>query len=144
MDSLTSNQKGEIAKLKVELRAAQKGWTVSRTIEGARYDLILDDGTSLYRAQVKWAEGKASHSQGSVSLKLTKNAGDDRNKVYRRTKTRVYTTNEVDVILAYIPQVEKVCWLGSQFFDGKTSIVLRFSPAKKQYPGLHLVDDLVW
>lgn len=142
---MNTNQKGEIAELKVQLRATEKGWVTSRTVEGARYDLILDDGKKLYRAQVKYAGGKTNHSEGSAVVSLRRAAGDDRNLKCRRRKMRVYTSDEVDVVLAYLPQVDKVCWLDPELFNGKPAVSLRYQPPKNgQKKGLHFVEDHAW
>jgi len=144
---LTSNSKGEIAELKVQLRAAEKGWVASRTVEGARYDLVLDDGKKLYRAQVKYAGAKGSHSEGSATVYLTRSEGDDRNKngKYRRRKTRRYNSKEVDAILVYLPQIDKVCWLGPELFSEKPALALRYeSPKNGQKKGIHLAEEYIW
>lgn len=87
---MDTNKKGEIAKLKVELMAAELGWISSRTVEGSRYDLVLDNGKKLYRTQVKYADGKSSHSDGSILVGFRKAIGDDRNKntKYQRVKKK--------------------------------------------------------
>jgi hypothetical protein len=52
-------RKAEIAMVKVGLRALQVGAFVSKPIfEGARYDYIIERDGKLYRAQVKYADGK--------------------------------------------------------------------------------------
>jgi PD-(D/E)XK endonuclease len=52
-------KKAEIAMVKVGLRALQVGAFVSKPIfEGARYDYIIERDGKLYRAQVKYADGK--------------------------------------------------------------------------------------
>ena len=142
---MNNTQKGEIAKLRTEIRAAEKGWLSSRTVEGARYDLVLDDGEKLYRAQVKWAGSEMSHSEGSVSVELRRYCGDGRNLKYTRSKSRVYGASEVDVVIAYIPQIDELCWFGPSMFDGKSTITVRFQPSKNgQKKGIVLAQDYVW
>ena len=58
----SAHQKGEIAQLKVQLRAAEKGVTLSKPLIDSRYDFIRDDGRKQERAQVKYASGKSPHS----------------------------------------------------------------------------------
>lgn len=93
---MDTNKKGEIAKLKVELMAAELGWISSRTVEGSRYDLVLDNGKKLYRTQVKYADGKSSHSDGSILVGFRKAIGDDRNKKYKipESKKKEHTINQ--------------------------------------------------
>ena len=144
---MNSNQKGEIAQLKVQIRAAEKGWIASRTIEGARYDLVLDDGDKLYRVQVKYSGGGTSHCNGSAAVHVTRAEGDDRNKnsKYCRTKTRTYSKNEVDAVIVYIPQIDELCWLGPEMFDDKPVVCLRYeAPKNGQKKGIHLAENYVW
>jgi hypothetical protein len=87
----STHQKGEIAQLKVQLRAAEKGIVLSKPVVDSRYDFILDDGRRLERVQVKYASGKAPHSQGSVKINLKSWEG--------RKLRRRYCANEVDSLL---------------------------------------------
>src|SRR6266542_576392 len=60
-------RKAEIAMMKVGIRALQLGAFVSKPIfEGARYDYIIERDGKLYRAQVKYADGKPGHTTGVV------------------------------------------------------------------------------
>ena len=147
MKELSTQAKGEIAKLKAELRAAEKGWIVSRTVEGSRYDLVLDDGKKLYRVQVKYSNGKSSNSEGVVCVGLRKFTGDDlrRSAEYRRLPIRMYTKDEIDVLVVYIPLLDKLCWFGADIFETKANIMIRYDPPKNgQKKGLTLVHDYVW
>lgn len=140
---ITTNQKGQIAQLKVEARAVEKGWVVSRTSEGARYDLVLDNGSKLYRAQVKWGESKHHNAEGSVQVNLRRFVGNDRDG--KRTKTKTYSKDEIDVLLVYVPQVDKVCWFGAEHFDGKPMLIVRYLPTKNgQKYKTRMVGDYVW
>ena len=115
---MTTNSKGLLAQLKVELRATELGATVSRPVgEFSRYDLIVDWMGKLYRAQVKYADGVVSQCSGSVAVSL-------------RKKEKCYTSSEVDVLLVYIPQLDKVCWFGSEVFHDKQNLYVRISDSK--------------
>ena len=58
---MNSANKSEIAVLKLELRANQKGYFVSLPKnQSSRYDLIIDDGKKLYRTQVKYLNRSTS------------------------------------------------------------------------------------
>ena len=145
MENLTSSQKGEIARLKVVQRAIEKGCIPSRTIESARYDLILDDGTIRYRAQVKYADGKMGHSTGAVVANLRRQKGDDRNLKYCRSSSRTYTTEEIDAVLIYVPKVDSVCWFGPEHFLNKPSIAVRYEFPKNGYKkNVKMVKDFIW
>ena len=137
---LDTNAKGRIALAKVLARAAVKGWAVSVTEEGQRYDLVLDDGRRLYRAQVKWAGARARPGVAFVSLQSWAGNGRDR----PRGKQRRYAAGEIDVVLAYVPMIDRVCW-----FDGdhllKSGLQVRYAPAANgQQAGLLPADDFAW
>lgn len=103
-------RKGQVAMLKVQLRANELGATVSLpTVEG-RYDLIVDLQGRLYRAQVKYAGAVTKNgARGSVHLSLRKDTrGNKRTKLYRK--------EEVDVLLVYLPKIDEVLWIDPEFF----------------------------
>ena len=135
--------KAEVAKLKVELRAAEKGWITSRTAEGARYDIVLDNRTRLYRVQVKYVSCASANATGAVQVGLRRWAGDGRDKP--RGRTRVYTADEVDALVVYVPQVDKLCWFNPDMFAGRVAFNLRYEqPKNGQKTGLWFVQDFIW
>ena len=124
----------------VARRAIEKGWTPSFTVEGERYDMILDDGSRLYRVQVKYADGKA-RQDGSVTVKLSSTGWDGHTK----SKRISYTSEEVDAFLVYVPKTEDICWLGPELFANRASTTLRYEPPKNnQTKNILLVKDLKW
>jgi hypothetical protein len=134
---MNTQQKGQFAQLKVEQVAAEKGYVVSKPTIDTRYDLIIDDGESLHKVQVKYAGSKTTN--GSINVGLRRWAGD------KRHVTRNYTTAEVDGILVYIPQIDRVCWLPPELFDNKPAIVLRLEPTKSgQKKGINFAKDYFW
>jgi len=135
---MTSQQKGEVAQLKVQVRAVEKGFIVARPTVDCRYDLIIDTGKKLLRAQVKYADGKSSHAAGAVLLGLRRWAGND------SSRWRVYTGMEVDLLLVYVAKVNKVVALSPSDFSGRSSLCLRYTPPKIKQPSVRLVDDFVW
>jgi hypothetical protein len=134
---LSTDRRGEIAKFKVELRAAEKGWVSSRTVDGARYDLVLDDGTRLYRAQVKYGGGKRINAQGAAVLQMAKRENGS-------AKCNPYTEEDIDVIVAYLPIVDRVVWIPPELFLGKTAIQIRVTPPVNGVTGIHRLDELLW
>ena len=133
----STHQKGEIAQLKVQLRAAEKGVTLSKPLIDSRYDFILDDGQKLERVQVKYASGKAQNSQGSIKVNLKSWEG--------RKLRRRYCANEVDALLVYIPQIDKVLRFEAGFFCARESFIVRIQPAKNgQTKGTLSATDFVW
>lgn len=129
-----------LAELKVRQRAMELGVTVSvPTDSSARYDAIIDDGQRLYRAQIKYCDRQPSAAQGAVALELT--------SYHRSGKLSYagYSANEVDVILAYIPRIDKILWLGPQIFEGRREIQIRLEPTKNgQRKGCLLARDFIW
>ena len=136
---MRSDQKGEYAKQKVILRAVDKGYTVSVPTMETRYDLVVDDG-KLNKVQVKYADGKAAHTQGSVVVNLVtwNNRGVKR-------KSRTYTKDEVDYILVYVPKIDKVLRLGPELFEGRMALNIRLEPPKNnQTNGVNLASGMEW
>jgi hypothetical protein len=132
MGTLTTDAKGEIACLKVRIEAIKRGVLVIQPPPYARYDLVLDYQAKLYRAQLKYADAKSQNSQGAVRLDL-------------RKRKKCYTKDEIDVLLAYVPQIDKICWFPPEIFHNKVALQLRLSPAKNgQKKGCLMVNDFIW
>lgn len=133
----STHQKGEIAQLKVQLRAAEKGIVLSKPVIDSRYDFILDDGQRLERVQVKYASGRAPHSQGSVKINLK---SWDGRKLRRR-----YCADEVDALLVYIPQMDEVLRFEADLFCQRASFTIRLEPAKNgQTKSILNARDFIW
>src|SRR5204863_7028373 len=113
----STHQKGEIAQLQVQLRAAEKGIVLSKPLIDSRYDFILDDGVKLERVQVKYASGKAQNCQGSIRINLKSWEG--------RKMRRRYSVNEVDALLVYIPQIDKILRFEAGTFCGRAAFSVR-------------------
>ena len=131
-------RKAEIAMVKVGLRALQVGAFVSKPIfEGARYDYIIERGGKLYRAQVKYADGKHKKTVGAVQVNLRKQI--------KKNKNHPYSDSEIDVLVIYIPKIDKVCWFGPEVFCGKQNLSIRIAPAKNgQVKGCLAAEDYLW
>ena len=139
---MDTRHKGEIALLKVQQRAAEKGFYCSKpTMEGCRYDLIVDDGKRLWRAQAKYAgDCKRNDSSGSVRVGLAKRSSGGNGP-----KNRLYTREEIDVVIAYIPRTEQIVWLAPEVWERKRDVHLRVVPAKnKQARGILFAKDFEW
>ena len=132
---MNKKQKGNYAEAKVELAALEKGWIISRPMSVARYDLILDDGKKLHRVQVKYAGQGDKNSSGAV--KFSANNGPH--------SPECYTKDEVDLILVYIPQIDKVVRIDPEHFHGKTACAIRLEPPKNNMTkGIFLAEDHVF
>ena len=133
----STHRKGEIAQIKVMLRAIEKGVVLSKPLIDSRYDFILDDNEKLERVQVKYASGKAPHSQGSIKVNLKSWEG--------RKLRRRYCANEVDALLVYIPQIDEVLRFEADIFCERASFTVRIEPAKNgQTKGVLNAKDFIW
>lgn len=132
---MDNRQKGEIARLKVMLRAAELDAGVSVPMTEVRYDCILDWHGRLYRAQVKYADAHTGRGVGAVFLNLSK--GDKFKKLYQ--------DNEIDALLVYLPKTDKVYWFGPEVFHGKRGLYIRYEVARNgQKKNVLLAEDHVW
>jgi prevent-host-death family protein len=119
---LTNGRKGAIAEARIAAEAVKLGFDVYRPIaEGGRYDLIVDVGNRLLRAQCKWATRKDSVvNVWMTTSRLTPHG-------YVRT---TYNASEIDGIAAYCQDLERCFWLPIEEFAGRTSAQLRLSPPR--------------
>src|SRR5579884_3351443 len=107
---MESWQKGQMACIKVTLRAMEKHAEIYvPTNPDSRCDMVIDWCGKLYRTQVKYAGGVSKKCQGVSVVSLNK--GDH--------GERTYTSDEIDVLLVYVPAVDKLCWFGPEIFHGK-------------------------
>jgi len=133
----TTTLKGELALLKVLLRAVEKNVMMSRPVtDNCRYDLIMDLDGKLSRVQVKYAGAGSlrKHVQGSFMVQ-TASVGHNQRK-------KRYTANEVDFIAAYSPLTDRVYLLPSCLWEGKSCLSLRYERPKNNVA--HYVDAKLW
>lgn len=110
---MTPKQKGELSEQHVIVRCMELGYTVSKPVgDSARYDLIVDDGSSLKRMQVK--TGKLTGSK-MVFYARSNNWNNGTRKGYH---------GEVEGFLVYCPQNDKVYKLDIKEC-GASSVTLR-------------------
>jgi hypothetical protein len=137
---MDTNNKGEYALLKVKQLALERSILLSEpTMPNCRYDLIVDCGDRLVRAQVKYADAKLTRASGGVYLDLRKvTRGNKRGKPF-------YTAAEVDVLLVYLPKIDRILWLESEHFHDKTAITIRYAPSKNnQTKGCLMAEEHFW
>jgi PD-(D/E)XK endonuclease len=114
--------------------AIRKGIGVFRPLtDGERYDLIFDLRPRLVRVQCKWAV-----RSGDVIFVRAYSC--------RRTSTgirrRHYEADEVDVIAAYCPDLDRCFYIPLAEMRGTAGIQLRLSPtANNQQRGIRWADD---
>jgi len=129
---MTTIQKGEVAFLKCSLRAIELNIIMSKPTTDARYDAVLDHRGHLQRAQIKYCDRKPSKSSGSVELRLERHG-------------KTYSATEIDVVLVYMPMVDRILYLPTKYFDGKKTITLRHTaPANGQTHGVQLASRFFW
>ena len=62
-----------------------------------------------------------------------------------RPEKRLYSAAEIDLVLVYIPQVDRVAAFGPKHFEGKTALIVRLEPPKNgQQKNLHMLQDFLW
>lgn len=131
--------KGAIAQTKAEARALEKGFIVSKPIfEQTRYDMVIDDGVNISRIQIKYAGGKQSQSTGSAVVDFRKitNNGKHHNG---------YQSNEVDAIIVYLPQIDKLCYFPIEMVNSKTTLTIRYKETKSgQTKNIIYAKDYIW
>ena len=134
---MNTSAKGELAVLKVLERCIDRDVIASRpTTECNRYDLVLDVDGKLWRAQVKYGNGGSGQSSGCVSVRLAS---------VGRKGERAYSSQEIDVILVYLPKTDKVYWLPKEVWEGKGRLSIRLEPTKnKQGRRCNTATDFEW
>lgn len=40
-----------------------------------------------------------------------------------------YTGEEIDAVVAYLPQVDALCWFGPEVFAGRSALTVRLAPS---------------
>jgi hypothetical protein len=135
---MTTNQKGYIAENRALMRAIELGYSIYKPVMNARCDLILEETNGkLIKVQVKYGDGKVTHSQGSVMVKLG----------YENRKKTMYTyqSHEVDALVVYIPKIDKLCFIPPNLFLGKVKIHIRHTePRNGQKKGIVYAHDYYW
>lgn len=136
--------KGELACLKFEQRAIEKGLVVCRPIVECSYDRLLEQDGKFLRIQVKYADRLAQHAIGAVVANISKSG--KRGIQGDRCVPRVcYNDDEIDIMVVYIPKIDKICWFERQVWSGKMKLQLRYEPSKNnQTKGCRLASDYFW
>lgn len=140
LNVLTTNARGELASLKVQTRAIEKGYVVSKPLVSCRYDLVIDDRTKLLRAQVKYAGGQPWRGRTDVialHLRKWRNQG--------RSRIPSYLNSEIDLLPVYVPTLDQVLAFGPEIFHERQDLQIRLKPARNnQRKGCFLAADFVW
>jgi hypothetical protein len=131
---MTTDQKGAIAELAIQLAAAKLGIEVYRPVaEGGRFDMILAPGRELIRVQCKWAARR-----GEVLVVGCQSARRCADGFIRRR----YTAEEVDAIAAYSLELDRCFLIPIALVEHRPSITLRLSPCRNnQQRRVNWADD---
>ena len=130
---MTTDQKGAIAELAVQLAATKLGIDVYGPVaEGGRYDLIFATESKLWRVQCKWARRYGD----VVVIRCYSNR-----RAREGLRRRRYTADEIDAFAAYCLELDRCFFV--PFSDAPTNeLRLRLSPAKNnQKQKIKWADD---
>jgi hypothetical protein len=133
---MDSSQKGDIAVLKVQIRAREKGAECYMPLSAAsRFDMALYWCGRFYRVQIKYGGRTRECAPGVAIVGLTK--GDHGEKRY--------TSDEIDALLVYVVETDEVCWFGPEIFHGKTMLYIRHAECKNgRKAGCIMLENYIW
>ncbi len=132
---LTTNDKGLIAELEIELAAVRLGIRVYRPQEHARCDLVFDIAGRLWRVQCKW--GRLSEDR-AVVIVHTGGVRLSPNGYVRST----YSEREIDLFGVYCGDLDRSFLLPVALAAGKHLQHLRLRPAQNnQTACITLAED---
>src|SRR5260221_1887316 len=124
MKKLSTSSRGIIAQLQVELRAHNKGYFTSKPQSDLLpYDLIIDTGNTLLKAQIKFCNRLSCGNKHRLELKL-----------YNEQSNRpFYSKADIDVILVFVPKINNILIYNSKDFNRKKTISINLSNKNSQY-----------
>ena len=115
---MNSKTKGNLGEIKVASEFIKYGCFVSFPFgDNARDDLIIDDGSSLKKVQVKYANSKNAYGAWRCMCVSSKNHTTNK-------KLDTYK-NDVDIIAFYLPEIDKCIMFNMTEIGDKTSIYVR-------------------
>jgi hypothetical protein len=118
MNNLTLKDQGNLGEATAILFYAERGDRVSKPLfENSPYDLIVDDGISLKRVQVKTTRYKAPSGKYRVNLRTF---GGNRSGT---GKVKKISAEEVDLVFVLVED-GRMFELQPKDFDGRNSIAV--------------------
>jgi hypothetical protein len=131
---LSTDQKGAIAESAIVHAATKLGIGVYKPLsDGGRSDLILEVGSALLRVQCKWAPRR-----GDVVVVRCHSCRRTRDGL----RKRCYSPEEVDVIAAYCPDLDRCFVIVPEGFDGHPEVRLRVAASRNnQRTGINWAED---
>ena len=130
---MDTNRIGAIAETAIAAELVQLGYDVLRPLVESRYDLAVDLGGRLIRIQCKTAPTRGER----IVVRA---------RTCRRTAGGVlhgtYSPDEVDVIAAYSPKLERCFAVPMGVFGPGGTVYLRTTPTRNgQRAGLHFAEE---
>jgi hypothetical protein len=133
-----TTKKGELACIKFEQRALEKGYVVSRPVLECEYDRVVEIEKKLYRVQIKYAACKSSNSDGAVQANIGK-AG------LKHGSHKPYDSCDIDAMVVYIPSIDKLCWFDKDVWVCRRMLNIRYKASKNnQTKGCWMAENYFW
>jgi prevent-host-death family protein len=127
MSELTPSRKGAIAEAAIVHECIKLGLEVLRPFgEGRRYDLVIDNGQRLLRAQVKWGQLRDDHLVVRTSTSRHTPRG------YVRT---TYASDEIEGFAVHCEHLAACYWLPIEEFAGQSYVHLRLGATRNGQRG---------
>ena len=125
---MNSNEKGNVAELKIAAAAAGLGIPVLRPMtEHGRYDLVFEVGGRLLRVQSKWGAVK----DGIVAVRV----GGSYHSPTRGYVLSTYDPSEIDLLAIYAGGIDKCFAVPIEKIAGLRSLHLRLDPPRNAQRG---------
>ena len=136
MRELSSNAKGTVAEVAIELAAIKLGIGAYRPTSGhARSDLILEIGDRVWRTQVKW--GALGPNRDVINVNLSGSRYSPHGYVISR-----YGEHEIDLFAVYCGELDRCFLLPVELCANRRAIYLRLSPPRNnQLACINLADE---
>lgn len=130
---MNSKSKGNLGEIKVASEFIKWGCTVSFPFgDNARYDLIIDDGNSLKRVQVKYADSKENGSWRCICVSSTNHTTNKNLHGYQ---------NDVDIMAFYIAELDECIMFNISEIKDKTKIHVRDTLPKNNQSNVTYIKD---
>ena len=115
----------------------KRGVELCRPItDDMRYDYLMREGTQWVRVQVKLA-GRTRFGNAVINLRRTK-------KGSRAKENLFYSSDEIDAVIAFLPQISKFVILRKDVFAGVPEIWIRWDNQGHGCRNGKRAEDFIW
>jgi len=137
---MNTNNKGQLAVLKIQQRAMEKDFIVSIPTTESVYDLLIENNGKILKIQCKYGDGKVSKdSEGSVRIEMA------RKTALTKYKHDTYSSKDIDLVLVYVPKIDKILCFGPEQFENKRMLCVRIEkPKNGQKKNIKWANDFIW